>query len=92
MTISSNKISIAANSNGDAGVGILATDSLTDLTTINLAIMNNDGRGSAYAVIVTKDESGGTGNSVGATIRRNLGVNLIDGVTLINGSILNVRN
>ena len=77
--ISSNKISIAANTNGDSGVGILATDSLTNLTTTNLTILNNDGRKSAYSLIVTNDSSGGTGNTVGATIRGNLGVNLING-------------
>lgn len=84
--ISNNKISITANSNGDAGVGILATDNFTGLTTINMAIVNNDGRGSAYGLIITNDLSGGTGNSVGATIRGNFGVNLI------NGSTSNVRN
>ena len=82
--ISNNKSSIASNAHGDAGVGILATD-LT-LTTINLAITDNDGRGSQYSVIVTKDQNGGTGNSVGLTLRGNFGTNLID------GSTANVRN
>ena len=85
-TISNNKISITANSNGDAGVGILATDSFTGFTTTNLTITNNDGRGSAYDLIITNDLSGGTGNSVGAQIRGNFGVNLI------NGATVNVRN
>ncbi|CAM4060575.1 matrixin family metalloprotease [Roseateles saccharophilus] len=77
--LSNNKVSITANANGDAGVGILATDLLTGLTTINLAITNNDGRGSAYGLIITKDLSGGTGNTVGAAIRGNFGVNQING-------------
>ncbi len=84
--IANNKISITANPHGDGGVGILATDNLFGFTTSNLAITNNDGRGSAYGVIITNDLGGGTGNSVGATIRGNFGVNLI------NGSTANVTN
>ena len=80
-TISNNKVSITANKNGDAGVGILATDSITGFTTTNLTITNNDGRGSAYDLIITNDLNGGTGNSVGAQIRGNFGVNLINGAT-----------
>jgi hypothetical protein len=81
VIISNNKVSITANSHGDGGVGIIATDSVGGLTTTNLTITNNDGRPSAYTLIITKDQNGGTGNSVGAVIRGNLGVNLIDGVT-----------
>jgi len=44
------------------------------LTTINLTITNNDGRGSAYDLIITNDQDGGTGNSVGAQIRGNFGI------------------
>jgi hypothetical protein len=84
--ISNNKVSITANSNGDAGVGILATDNFYGFTTINLTITNNDGRGSAYGLIITNDLGGGTGNSVGAQVRGNFGVNLI------NGATANVRN
>jgi len=80
IIISNNKISITANSHGDGGAGIIATDSVTGLTTIDLTITNNDGRGSAYALIIAIDLSGGTGNSVGAHIRSNFGVNLINGV------------
>jgi Matrixin len=79
--ISNNKVSITTNSNGDAGVGIIATDGVTGATTTNLTITNNDGTGSAYDLIVTNDLSGGTGNSVGAQIRGNFGVNLINNVT-----------
>jgi hypothetical protein len=87
--IAHNKISIASNAGGDAGAGIIATDASADgisSTTSNLVITNNDGRGSQYGLIITKDQSGGTGNTVGATIRGNFGVNLI------NGSTSNVRN
>lgn len=84
--ISNNKVSITANAHGDGGVGIIATDSVSDLTTTNLTITNNDGRGSAYGLIITRDQNGGTGNSVGAQIRGNFGINLIDGATA------NVRN
>lgn len=82
--ISSNKIAITANASGDAGVGIIATDATPDGpsdTTINLVITNNDGRGSKYGLIITKDQSGGTGNTVGDTLRGNFGVNLINGLT-----------
>ena len=79
--LSGNEISIATNANGDSGVGILATDSVTGFTTTNLTILNNDGRKSAYTLIVTNDLSGGTGNTVGATIRGNRGVNLINGIS-----------
>jgi hypothetical protein len=84
--IANNKISIAANSHGDAGVGVLATDVLTGLTTTDLTITNNDGRGSEYGLIITNDQFGGTGNTVGAVIRGNFGINLI------NGSTANVTN
>ena len=82
--ISNNKIAITANASGDAGVGILATDATPDGisdTTINLVITNNDGRGSQYGLIITKDQFSGTGNAVGATLRGNFGVNLINGLT-----------
>jgi hypothetical protein len=87
--IANNKISITSNASGDAGVGILATDATVDgqsSTTTNLVITNNDGRGSQYGLIVTKDQNGGTSNTVGATIRGNFGVNLI------NSSTSNVKN
>ncbi len=84
--VSNNKVSITANSHGDGGAGIIATDNFTGFTTTNLTVTNNDGRGSAYDLIITDDLNGGTGNSVGAQIRGNLGVNRIDGATA------NVRN
>ena len=82
--ISNNRIDITANAGGDAGVGIIATDATPDgqsSTTANLVITSNDGRGSQYGLIITKDQTLGTGNSVGATLRGNFGVNLIDGLT-----------
>lgn len=84
-----NKISISSNPGGDAGSGIIATDATVDgpsFTSLNLVIKNNDGRGSAYSLIIPKDQSLGTGNTVGATIRGNLGVNRI------NSDTSNVRN
>ena len=87
--IAHNKIAITSNAGGDAGVGIVATDASIDgvsSTTSNLVIISNDGRGSQYGLIITKDQSGGTANTVGATIRGNFGVNII------NGSTSNVRN
>lgn len=87
--IAHNKIAITSNAGGDAGVGIVATDSSADgisSTTSNLVIVDNDGRGSQYGLIITKDQFGGTGNTVGATLRGNFGVNLI------NGSTSNVNN
>jgi hypothetical protein len=87
--IAHNKIAITSNASGDAGVGIVATDSSADgvsSTDSNLVITDNDGRGSQYGLIITKDQFGGTANTAGATIRGNFGVNLI------NGSTSNVNN
>lgn len=84
-----NKISITSNPGGDAGSGIIATDATVDgpsFTSLNLVIKNNDGRGSAYSLIIPKDQLFGTGNTVGAFIRGNLGVNRI------NDDTSNVRN
>ncbi len=79
--VSNNKSFIISNANGDAGAGILATDAVTGLTDINSVITNNNGKKSQYSLIITDDLSGGTGNTVGATIKGNVGVNLIDGTT-----------
>jgi hypothetical protein len=73
--IADNKVSIASNSQGDAGAGITATDfGDVSLATANLVITNNDGRN-------TRDGSGGTANATGAVLRENLGVNLVNGAT-----------
>jgi hypothetical protein len=82
--IANNKIAIVSNASGDAGVGIIATDGSVDgisSTCNNLVITNNNGRGSQYGLIITKDQALGTGNTAGATIRGNFGVNLINGAT-----------
>jgi hypothetical protein len=87
--IAHNKIAITSNASGDAGAGIVATDSSADglsSTDSNLVITDNDGRGSQYGLIITKDQFGGTANTAGATIRGNFGVNLI------NGSTSNINN
>jgi hypothetical protein len=87
--LSNNKVSITSNSAGDAGAGIIATDATVDgpsSTTMNLVITNNDARRSAYGLIIPRDQSNGTGNTAGATIRGNFGVNRI------NGDTTNVRN
>jgi hypothetical protein len=54
-------------------------------------IFNNDGRGSAYALIIPLDSGGLTGNTAGAAIRGNFGVNLINSAstTVGNRSIQN---
>jgi hypothetical protein len=73
--IADNKVSIASNSQGNAGAGITATDfGDVSLATANLVITNNDGRN-------TRDGSGGTANATGAVLRENLGVNLVNGAT-----------
>jgi hypothetical protein len=82
--ISHNKVAITSNASGDAGVGIVATDSSIDglsSTISNVVITDNDGRGSQYGLIITRDQFGGTANTAGATIRGNFGVNLINSLT-----------
>jgi len=75
-------VSIASNSEGDAGAGITATDfGDVSLATTKLVITNNDGRNSAFALIIIRDGSGGTANATGAVLRENLGVNLVNGAT-----------
>ncbi len=95
--IANNKIAITANTSGDAGVGIIATDASPDgisSTTVKLVITNNDGRGSQYGLIITKDQALGTGNAVDATLRGNFGINLINGLTsnVSNRSIRTLLN
>jgi hypothetical protein len=76
--ISDNVVSVASNLTNDAGAGIIASDvnaSNTFLTSINLVITGNDADKSKYGVIVTH------GNTQGAVIHNNEGVNLVDGMT-----------
>jgi hypothetical protein len=96
LILRDNKISIASNpavADGGNGAGIIVGDfSATGfLTTINTVIFNNDGRGSAYALIIPLDSGGLTGNTAGAAIRGNFGVNLINSAstTVGNRSIQN---
>ena len=53
------------------------------LTSINSYIVNNDGRGSDFAVVIENDASGGDGNAEGARLRGNFGVNDINGTTSV---------
>lgn len=76
--IANNRLAIKPNAAGQGGAGVIATDGVFGFKTVNLAITNNDGRGSAYSVIVTRDLNGGTGNTVGAFIKGNFGINLIN--------------
>jgi hypothetical protein len=94
LIIRNNKISIVTNTSladGGQGAGIIVGDfgSIGFLTTTNTVIFNNDGRGSAYALIIPLDSGGLTGNTAGAAMRGNLGVNLINNAptTIGNRSI-----
>jgi len=85
--IKNNRISIPNNpvALGD-GQAIVITDACCGLpagflTSINSVIVNNDGRGSEFSVVIEKDFGGGTGNSAGTTLRGNFGVNDINGST-----------
>jgi hypothetical protein len=49
-------------------------------TVINSVIVRNDGRNSEFAVVIDLDSGGGTGNTVGTTLRGNFGVNDINAV------------
>lgn len=82
-TMEQNKISIGPNLNGDSGAGIIVSNQLNGSAgstfispfSVNVAIADNDARGSAFGVIIT------TGNTQGAVVRDNKGNNLISGVT-----------
>jgi len=91
MVLTNNKISIALGPGATgATAGVVVSDFFSttgaDLTSINSVIINNDGRGSTYAVVITLDGLGGTGNTVNTTLRGNFGVNSINALTT------NVRN
>ena len=67
-------------------MGILANDACCGLpdpfvTTINSFIVKNDGRDSEVAIYIPLDDGGGTGNTVGTTLRGNFGVNIINGAS-----------
>lgn len=92
IVIKNNRISIPDNpAASGGGQAIVITDACCGLTpgfltSINSVIVNNDGRGSEFSVVIEKDFGGGNGNSVGTTLRGNFGVNDI------NGSTNTVRN
>ncbi len=83
-----NRLSVPHNANATVdGDGVDVTDVCCGdpsglLTTTRAVIVGNDGRGSEIAVQVDRDASGGTGNSVGAFIRNNLGVVIVDGAVV----------
>lgn len=87
--ITNNRISIAGNPlAAGTGEAIVITDHCCGvpvgyLTSINSYIVNNDGRGSDFAVVIENDASGGDGNAEGARLRGNFGVNDINGTTSV---------
>lgn len=90
--IQKNRIAIPDNPTSLAeGQAIVVTDVCCGLptpfsTAINTIIVKNDGRDSEFAVVVTLDSGGGTGNTVGMRLRGNFGVNDI------NAAITEVSN
>jgi hypothetical protein len=65
------------------GIGVEVSDvccgnPVPFLTSINSTITHNDGRGSELVLVIDRDASGGTGNTVGAVIAHNRGVQRIN--------------
>jgi hypothetical protein len=84
MLLTNNTISIALGPGAAAGTftaGIVVSDLGPGFTSMNSVIVNNDGRGSSYSVVITLDSGGGTGNTVNTTIRGNFGNNSINMLT-----------
>jgi nitrous oxidase accessory protein NosD len=83
--ITNNRISIPDNPLAAGnGQGIVITNSCCGAgtvapTSINSVVVNNDGRGSEFAVVIELETGGGTGNSAGTVLRGNFGVNDING-------------
>jgi hypothetical protein len=48
-------------------------------TSINSVVVNNEGRGIEFAVVIELETGGGTGNSAGTVLRGNFDVNDING-------------
>jgi hypothetical protein len=90
--IRNNHVSIADNPVAQgAGQAIVVTDHCCGLPTgfensQNSTIVNNDGRGSEFSVVIEIDSANGFSNSLGTVLRGNFGVNDI------NGSANVVRN
>ncbi len=86
VVVRNNRIAIAGNpAAAGAGEAIVITDHCCGLgggflTSINTVIVNNDGRDSQFAVVIERDAGGGTGNSEGAVLRGNFGLNSINEV------------
>ena len=82
--IQKNRVAIPDNTTSLAeGQAIVVTDTCCGLnqafsTAINSTIVKNDGRDSEFSVVITLDGGGGTGNTVGTTLRGNFGVNGIN--------------
>lgn len=87
VVVKNNRISIPANPSAlGTGIGIEVSDQCcgagaVGLTCINSVIVNNDGRGSELAVVISPDAASGPGNLQGATLRGNFGVNEINATT-----------
>lgn len=83
--LTNNRIAIPDNpAAGGDGLAIELADACCGipgsiLTTVNSVVVNNDGRGSEFAVVVDVDGDGGFGNSAGTTLRGNFGVNVVNG-------------
>ena len=90
--IQKNRVDIPDNVTSLAeGQAVVVTDVCCGLptpfsTAINSTIVKNDGRGSEFSIVITLDSGGGTSNTVGTTLRGNLGVNDI------NANITEVSN
>jgi hypothetical protein len=85
LVASNNRFAIPDNpAAAGEGIGIEVSDvccgnSTPFLTSINSVITNNEGRNSQFVLVVDRDASGGTGNTQGAVIERNRGVQRING-------------
>ncbi len=94
--IRNNKVSLTANP-GAAGAAqaIVLTNhccgvATNFLTVRDSLVVNNDGRGSEFALVIELQVGGASGNEQGALLRGNLGVNDVNGsgpATVRNRSI-----
>jgi hypothetical protein len=75
--IADNEISINADGTGNFGAGIIAAGEISGVANTNLVIFDNNTQKNTYGLIVT------SGDTTGATIYNNNGVNLINGVKTI---------
>jgi hypothetical protein len=75
--IADNEISINADGTGNFGAEIIAAGEVFGVANTNLVIFDNNSQKNTYGLIVT------SGDTTGATLYNNKGVNLINGVTTI---------